>query len=94
MVREAEQFKAEDDKVREGMKSRNELESLLFGTKAQIEGTGEQKLPLSEEDKKSILDKITEHQQWMEGNKMASKEDYDEKKKDFESLIHPIFAKF
>ena len=61
MVRESEQFKAEDDKVREGMKSRNELESLLFGTKAQVEGSGEQKLPLSEEDKKAILDKITEH---------------------------------
>ena len=25
---------------------------------------------------------------------MASKEEYEEKKKDFENLIHPIFAKF
>lgn len=42
MVREAEQFKAEDEAIRDAQKARNELESLLFGTKGQIEGTGEQ----------------------------------------------------
>ena len=33
MVREAEQFKKDDDLIREGQKARNELESFLFGTK-------------------------------------------------------------
>jgi len=33
MVREAEQFKADDEKIREAQKARNELEGLLFGTK-------------------------------------------------------------
>lgn len=45
MVREAEQFKEQDDRVREGQKARNELESLVFGVQAQLEG-GEGKLPL------------------------------------------------
>lgn len=29
----------------------------------------------------------------MDVNKAASKADYDAKKKDFENLVHPIFAK-
>jgi len=34
MVREAEQFKAQDDKIRESQKAKNELEGLLFGTRS------------------------------------------------------------
>ena len=33
MVREAEQFKGEDEKIRQAQKARNELEGLLFGTR-------------------------------------------------------------
>lgn len=39
MVREAEQFKDEDAKIKDGQTARNELESLVFGTKSQIEST-------------------------------------------------------
>lgn len=34
MVREAEQFKGEDDKIRDAQKAKNELEGLLFGTRS------------------------------------------------------------
>jgi len=34
MVREAEQFKNDDDKIREGIKARNELEGMLYGMKS------------------------------------------------------------
>lgn len=93
MVREAEQFKDADEKIREGQKAKNELEGLLFGTRSQLEGT-ENKLPIAEDDKKKIEDKINELLQWMEGNKYATKEQYEEKKKEFEGVVHPIFAKF
>lgn len=59
MVREAEQFKADDEKIREGQKARNELEGLLFGVKSQVDGQGENKLPVTEEDKKVILDLVS-----------------------------------
>lgn len=92
MVREAEQFKAEDEKIRAAQKARNELEGLLYGTKSQLEGA-DAKLPIPEDDKKKILDKINEQMQWMEGNKSATKEDYEAKKKEFEDLVHPIMSK-
>jgi len=31
---------------------------------------------------------------WLEEHLMAEKSDFDEKKKEFEGIIHPIFAKF
>ena len=37
MVREAEQFKADDDRIRESIKVRNELEGMLYGLKSQLE---------------------------------------------------------
>jgi molecular chaperone DnaK (HSP70) len=59
MVREAEQFKADDDKIRDGIKARNELEGMLYGMKSQLEST-EQKLPISDADKKTVTDLVTE----------------------------------
>lgn len=94
MVREAEQFKSEDEAVRDSLKAKNELEGLLFGTRGQIDGEGEGKLPLSEDDKKTVMGKIDELLAWMDGNKMASKNEYEEKKKEFEGIIYPILGKY
>jgi len=91
MIRESEQFKAEDDRVRDAQKTRNELESLLFGTKSQLEG--ENKFPLSDVDKKKVDAAVSEGLQWMEANRTATKDEYEQKKKAFESIIHPIMAK-
>lgn len=93
MVREAEQFKEQDDRVREGQKARNELEGLVFGAQSQLEA-GEGKLPLSEDEKAQVRAKLAEIQQWMEGNRYASREEYDAKKRELEALIQPIFAKY
>jgi molecular chaperone DnaK (HSP70) len=80
MVREAEQFKADDDRVRDGIKARNELEGMVYGMKSQLENT-EQKLPITDADKKTVEDLIQEQLQWLEANKNAAKAEYEEKKK-------------
>ena len=59
MVREAEQFKADDDKIRDTIKVRNELEGTLYGMKSQLDST-EQKLPLSDDDRKTVTDLVNE----------------------------------
>ncbi|CAL6052053.1 Cytosolic_heat shock protein 70 [Hexamita inflata] len=87
MVREAEQFKNEDEKIREGQKARNELEGLLFGTRSQLNDEGEQKLPVSEDDKKKIDKLINSQLAWIESNQLASKEEYEAKKKEFRQLV-------
>lgn len=60
---------------------------------AQLDG-GEGKLPLQDAEKETVRSKLTEVQQWMEGNRFASREEYEAKRKEIEAVIQPIFAKY
>ncbi|CAL6016503.1 Cytosolic_heat shock protein 70 [Hexamita inflata] len=91
MVREAEQFKNEDGRIRDGQVARNDLEGLVFGTRAQLEG--EKKLNIPDEDKKKITEIIEQVLAWMEQNKLASKQDYEAKKQEFEDVVQPLMQK-
>jgi len=44
----------------------------------------EQKLPLSDADRKTITDLVNEQLNWLEQNKTAAKSELEEKKKKFE----------
>uniref|UniRef100_A0A8D2E3P8 Heat shock cognate 71 kDa protein n=1 Tax=Theropithecus gelada TaxID=9565 RepID=A0A8D2E3P8_THEGE len=62
MFQEAEKYKAEDEKQRDKVSSKNSLESYAFNMKATVE---DEKLQgkINDEDKQKILDKSSEHQQ-------------------------------
>merc|ERR1719167_1373542 len=59
MVNDAEKFKAEDDKQKERISAKNGLESYCFNMKSTLE---DEKLKdkISDDDKKTILDKCDE----------------------------------
>lgn len=40
------------------------------------------------------MNKINEITAWMDANKMASKTEFEAKKKEFEGIVYPIMAKF
>merc|ERR1712023_125936 len=93
MVREAEEY-AEDDKInKENIDARNGLEGFAYTLKNQI--NDEEKLggKISEEDKKTIEEAADEVIEWLDENPAAEKEDYDEKKKELESVSNPIMTK-
>ena len=92
MVRESEQFKADDDRIRETIKARNDLEGTLYGMKSQLDNA-EQKLPISDADRKTVTDLVNDQLNWLEANKNAGKSEIEEKKKKFEEVVHPIMAK-
>jgi endoplasmic reticulum chaperone BiP len=66
MVREAEQFAAEDEAHRKRIEAQNSLSSFVYGLKTQLgdqEGLGGK---LSEEDKKTILSAVKETTDWID----------------------------
>ncbi|XP_008939408.1 PREDICTED: heat shock cognate 71 kDa protein, partial [Merops nubicus] len=67
MVQEAEKYKAEDEKQRDKVSSKNSLESYAFNMKATVE---DEKLQgkISDEDKQKILDKCNEIINWLDKN--------------------------
>lgn len=69
MVKNAEQYKEEDEKQRDRVTAKNSLESYAFNMKATVE---DEKLKdkISAEDKQKILDKCNEVIRWLDSNQV------------------------
>jgi heat shock protein 1/8 len=92
MVKEAEQYKQEDDTQRDRVGAKNSLESYAFNMKSTVE---DEKLKdkLTEADRKTILDKCQEIIRWLDANQLAEKEEFEHKQKEIESICTPIITK-
>ncbi|XP_074064781.1 heat shock cognate 71 kDa protein-like [Macrotis lagotis] len=76
MVQEAEKYKAEDEKQRDKVSSKNSLESYTFNMKATVEDEKMQG-KIADEDKQKILDKCNEIINWLDKNQTAEKEEFE-----------------
>ena len=94
MVNDAEKFAEEDKKVKERVEARNELEGYAYSLKNQISDKEKLGGKLSESEKKTIEDAVTEQIEWLEKNQDADVESFKEHKKQLESVVHPITSKF
>uniref|UniRef100_A0A2R8ZDK1 Heat shock protein family A (Hsp70) member 8 n=1 Tax=Pan paniscus TaxID=9597 RepID=A0A2R8ZDK1_PANPA len=92
MVQEAEKYKAEDEKQRDKVSSKNSLESYAFNMKATVE---DEKLQgkINDEDKEKILDKCNEIIIWLNENETAKKEEFEHQQKELEKVCNPIITK-
>jgi len=94
MVQEAEEMADQDKAARDRVLARNGLENLIYSVKNQL---SDEKLALreklSEDDVTSIEAAVKETAEWLDENLSAETEEYEEKKKEFESVVHPIFQK-
>jgi len=91
MVKEAEQYKAEDDKQREKVTARNSLESYVFGVKQAVEEAPADKV--SESDKKMVEEKTKDVLRWLDNNQLAEKDEYEYKLKEIQKEFQPIMMK-
>ena len=71
MVRDAERYKEEDDRQRDRLQAKNALESYAFNMKQTIEDD-KLKDKISEDDRKTVLDKCNEVIQWIDGNQVLA----------------------
>merc|ERR1719510_2058686 len=92
MVNEAEKFKDDDDKQKERISAKNSLESYCFNMKTTLDDE-KVKDKISEDDKKTILDKCDETIKWLDANQLGEKEEFDDKLKEIEGICNPIITK-
>ncbi|EPQ55768.1 heat shock protein 70 [Gloeophyllum trabeum ATCC 11539] len=94
MVKEAEDFAAEDEAQRKRIEALNSLSSFVYGLRTQVtdsEGLGGK---LEEADKKKILAVVKETTDWIDENgQSASAEDLEEKLTEVQSVVNPITSK-
>jgi len=92
LVKEAEKFKDEDNKVKERIEAKNTLEQYCYQVRQTL--TDEKlKDKFSEDEKKQVGDKVDEILKWVNDNPAASKEEYDAKVKEIEAVFNPIMQK-
>ncbi|KAJ6834776.1 putative heat shock cognate 70 kDa protein 2 [Iris pallida] len=92
MVHEAEKYKSEDEEHKKTVESKNALENYSYNMRNTIKDEKiASKLPAA--DKKKIEDAIDEVIQWLDNNQLAEADEFDDKRKEVESLCNPIIAK-
>ncbi len=92
MTNDAETYAKEDAEFKEKVEAKNGLENYCFSIKNTI---SDEKLKdnIPEDDKKMIEEKIDDTLKWLEHNISASKEEYENKRKDLEKTFKPIMDK-
>jgi len=89
MVNDAEKFKGDDDKARERVTSKNQLENMAFTYKqAATDAT-----QLSQADKDTVTKKCDEMLAWIDKHPQAEKDEMDKHLKDLEKTCSPIMTK-
>jgi len=92
MVREAEENKAEDEENKKRVDAKTGLENYVYSVRntlndPKVEGK------LREEDMKKINDTVDEAIRWLDSNQTASKEAFEDKRKQVEGVVGPMMQK-
>merc|ERR1712166_1269811 len=92
MVADAEKFADEDKLQQERVAAKNALESYAYSMKQTVEDE-KVKDKISEEDKKTIMDKCSETITWLDANQTAEKDEFEHQQKELEGICNPIVTK-
>ena len=94
MIREAEEFAAEDEALKRRIEALNSLSSFVYGLKTQLgdqEGLGGK---ISDDDRKTLLALTKETTEWMESDgASATAEELEEKLAEVQAVVNPITTK-
>jgi heat shock protein 5 len=93
MVEEAEAAADDDKHAKERVEARNSLENYVYQVRNSINDDEKLGSKISEDDKSTIEDAIKDAIDWLEQNSLAEKDEFDEKYKEVEKVVQPIFGK-
>ncbi|CAG5043863.1 unnamed protein product [Parnassius apollo] len=74
MLSEAERYKEEDEKQRQRVAARNQLETYVFSVKQALDDAGDK---LSEADKSTARRECDDALKWLDNNNLADQEEYE-----------------
>merc|ERR1712166_1298477 len=92
MVREAEEFADEDKSMKERVDARNGLEGYAYNMRNQVNDEEKLGAKISDEDKETIEEAVTEAIDWLDENPEADSEEYKEKLTELEGVCNPIVS--
>lgn len=93
MVSEAEKYKSEDAEIRKNVEARNELENMCYNVRNTILNSPSNKEKIAQADVETLQKAIDDTLSWLDGNQLASAEEFSSKKHDLEQIVNPITSK-
>jgi len=90
MLAEAERYKEEDDRQKEKISARNNLESYTFNVKQAVDESGDK---LNDSEKSLVRNKCDETIKWLDANTLGEKEEFEDKLKELTKVCSPIMSK-
>jgi len=92
MIKKAEDFKEEDNKLKEKIEAKNGLENYLYNLKNTM-CKREDSPPIFEEVSKELIPIVDEGLKWLEENDKEDTDVYKEKQKELEAKVNPLMQK-
>jgi len=93
MIKDSEKYAEEDKAIKAKIDAKNQFENYIYQMKASIEDKDKLAEKLSDEDKSTIKDALTDAQDWLNANTDAEKDDFEEKLKELQGTCDPIIKK-
>ncbi|XP_075970906.1 major heat shock 70 kDa protein Ba-like [Anticarsia gemmatalis] len=90
MLAEAERYKEEDEKQRERVATRNQLEAYIFSVKQAVDEAGDK---LSEQDKAEARRECDEALRWLDNNSLAERDELAHKMSELQRVCSPLMSK-
>jgi heat shock protein 1/8 len=87
MIKDAEEFKLDDEKAKERIDSKNDLENYLFNLKSSMENADNK---MTDDVKDQIKTIVSDKLQWLESNSTATTEEFKDIKKEVEDAVNPL----
>ncbi|KAH0790932.1 78 kDa glucose-regulated protein [Histomonas meleagridis] len=90
-IRNAEEWAAEDERTRNSVNARNDLEMFVYQGKRALK-KDEVKERLSEDERRELKRSVRETLDWIESNQDEDAEVYEEKKKEMAEILAPVLG--
>ncbi|GAQ85122.1 heat shock protein [Klebsormidium nitens] len=92
MVKEAEQFKSEDEEAKRKVEAKNSFENYVYNLRNSLRdpNVGGK---LDPADKERLEKEIEDAIQWLDNNQLADTEEFEEKQRELENVANPIMQK-
>merc|ERR1711934_336943 len=93
MIKDSEKYAEEDKAIKAKIDAKNQFENYISQMKNSIEDKDKLAEKLSDEDKSTIKDALTDAQDWLNANSDAEKDDFEDKLKELQTTCDPIVSK-
>lgn len=92
MVKDAEKYKEEDDKVAKRVEAKNKLESYCYQTKTSVVDDEKMKTALGD-DFDTVKNTVDDALKWLDDNQEATTEEFEAKRSEVEKVLMPLVQK-